>query len=63
MITRYLIFILAILCFSNLQGQPSEKLNVVLIIIDDLNDFPEGFYGHHSRSPLKVCSPKFFMGP
>ena len=46
MITRYLIFILAILCFSNLQGQPSEKLNVVLIIIDDLNDFPEGFYGH-----------------
>ena len=64
MITRYLIFILAILCFSNLQGQPSKKPNVVLIIIDDLNDFPEGFYGHpQAKTPhmnaLGVSSTRF----
>ena len=46
MIIRYLLYILAILCFTNLQGQHYKKPNVVLIIIDDLNDFPEGFYGH-----------------
>ena len=46
MIIRYIVFILAFLCFTNLQGQSTKKPNVVLIIIDDLNDFPEGFYGH-----------------
>ena len=46
MITRYLLFILSILSFSNIEGQSTKKPNVVLIIIDDLNDFPEGFYGH-----------------
>ena len=46
MITRYLVFILAILCFSKIKGQSTKKPNIVLIIIDDLNDFPEGFCGH-----------------
>ena len=64
MITRYLIFIFAILCFSNTQGQSTKKPNVVLIIIDDLNDFPEGFYGHpQAKTPhmkaLGVSSTRF----
>ena len=64
MITRYLLYILAILCFTNLQGQHYKKPNVVLIIIDDLNDFPEGFYGHpQAKTPhmkaLGVSSARF----
>ena len=64
MITRSLIYILAILCYTNLQGQHYKKPNVVLIIIDDLNDFPEGFYGHpQAKTPhmkaLGVSSARF----
>ena len=64
MITRYLLFILAILSFSNIEGQSTKKPNVVLIIIDDLNDFPEGFYGHpQAKTPhmkaLGVSSTRF----
>ena len=28
------------------NGQSIKKPNIVFIVIDDLNDFPEGFYGH-----------------
>ena len=28
------------------NGQSKKKPNIVFIVIDDLNDFPEGFYGH-----------------
>ena len=45
-ITRLLICFLAILYFVEIHGQTSKKPNIVFIVVDDLNDFPEGFYGH-----------------
>ncbi len=46
MITRHIVFILVILCVINILGKSFKKPNVVLIIIDNLSDLPEGFYGH-----------------